>query len=723
MKKLLTENSRTEFLKNLLKNHLVIILFYFIFTIIFTFPNLLNFENVITYRTDSYVFLSTFFWYNHSLSNLESLDLWWIFWNDYQFYPIGAFTGGIGSFNSILSPILFLIVDSYVKVFNIFILFGFVLSGYGSFLLAKHLTKNYFAAIIAGLVFGFGVYHAIHYELSHLSLISTQFIPFTLLYLIKTREQKNKKNPIIAGIFLFFVLIISFNTGLFMLIFLFSYIIYLIFKKEKFQVHSKIVIILIIGIFLSMPLYYGHYVATKENPSPFSHPLSQFIGWSSSPTDYFLPTKSSLLYQNVSDSKWIPELGERSAFLGYSAIILALICIIKTDRLKKEFWIISGVVLAVISFGPFFKIFTFNTGIPLPYLLVYDLPYFELFRVMSRASIFVTLSFSILVAYGTNEILKLKQFPNNKQILVFSLLVFLVGLELLVSFPLAEKPEVPEIYSEIGAKERDFVVLESPIGRIADNISIGLESNYEYLFYQTIHGKPIYSGGYVRVPNETQRYVQTYFLNQFIWNQPSHDIIDQNLSEFGVSILNYFDIGYVIVHYYADQQLNDYLISKNCGNGKNLCIQEHMTKKWIPQTKATLFEIFSKPPDYEDEELFAYKVPKSNSTTPFILLGEGWSPLIGDYRTFDESGIIKLINPQDKSINVTMNFQTQSVNPINLIVQFNGEKISTMKIISDIQIPVLTLELFPGENLIKLEKEKNSNIYTEEIKFTKIFLD
>jgi len=57
------------------------------------------------------------------------------------------------------------------------------------------------------------------------------------------------------------------------------------------------------------------------------------------------------------------------------------------------------------------------------------------------------------------------------------------------------------------------------------------------------------------------------------------------------------------------------------------------------------------------------------------------------------------------------------------MVQFNGEKISTMKIISDIQIPVLTLELFPGENLIKLEKEKNSNIYTEEIKFTKIFLD
>ncbi len=723
MKKLLTENSRTKFLKNLLKNHLIIIFFYSVFTIIFTFPNFLDFEKVNTYYTDFYIFLSTFFWYNHSIENFESLDLWWIFWNDYQFYPIGAFTGGVGSLSSFLSLILSPIVESYVKVYNSLIFFGFVFSGYGTFLLAKRVTNNYFASIIAGLVFAFGAYHAAHYSLGHLALLSTQFIPFTILYLIKTREQKDKKNPIIAGIFLFFVLIMSFNTGLFMLIFLFSYIIYLIFKKEKFQVHSKLVIILIIGIFLSMPLYYGHYVASKENPSPFSHPLSQFIGWSSSPTDYFLPTKSSLLYQNVSGSEWIPELGEKSAFLGYTAIILALICIIKTDRLRKEFWIISGVVLAIISFGPFFKIFIYNTGIPLPYLLVYDLPYFELFRVMSRASIFVTLSFSILVAYGANEIFKLKQFPDNKQILVFSLLVFLIGLELLVSFPSAEKLEVPEIYEKIATDKRDFVVLESPIGRIPDNISIGLESNYEYLFYQTVHEKPIYSGGYVRVPNETQSYVQTYFLNQFIWNQPSHDIIDQNLGEVGVSILNYFDIGYVVVHYHADQQLNDYLIARNCEYGKNLCIQDHMTKKWIPQTETTLFEIFSKPPDYEDEELFAYKVPKSNSTTPFILLGEGWSPLIGDYRTFDESGIIKLINPQDKSIDVIMNFQTLSVNPISLIVQFNGEKISTMKIISDIQSPVLTLELLPGENLIKLEKEKSSNIYTEEIKFTKIFLN
>ena len=214
MKQSLTENSRTKFFKNLLKNHLAIIFFYYIFTIIFTFPNLLNLENVFTHHSDHYLFLSTFFWYDYNLSNLESFNLWWIFWNDYQFYPIGGFTGSLGSLSSFLSLVLMPIVDSYVKVFNILVLVGFVLSGYGSFLLAKHVTKNYFAAIIAGLVFGFGVYHAAHYELSHLGLLSTQFIPFTILYLIKTREEKNKKNPLIAGIFLFFVLTISFNTGL-----------------------------------------------------------------------------------------------------------------------------------------------------------------------------------------------------------------------------------------------------------------------------------------------------------------------------------------------------------------------------------------------------------------------------------------------------------------------------------------------------------------------------
>ncbi|MCH8272258.1 MAG: hypothetical protein IIB41_03280, partial [Candidatus Marinimicrobia bacterium] len=95
-------------------------------------------------------------------------------------------------------------------------------------------------------------------------------------------------------------------------------------------------------------------------------------------------------------------------------------------------------------------------------------------------------------------------------------------------------------------------------------------------------------------PNETQSYVQTYFLNQFIYSQSSNDIIDQNLNEVGISILDYFDVGYVIVHYYADAQLNDFVHTRNCGNGEFLCIQEHLTEKWIPQTKDTLHEIFSK---------------------------------------------------------------------------------------------------------------------------------
>jgi len=223
------------------------------------------------------------------------------------------------------------------------------------------------------------------------------------------------------------------------------------------------------------------------------------------------------------------------------------------------------------------------------------------------------------------------------------------------------------------------------------------------------------------VPNETQSYVQTYFLNQFIYSQPSNDIIDQNLNEVGISILNYFDIGYVIVHYYADQQLNDYLISRNCGNGKNLCIQEHMTKKWIPQTKATLFEIFSKPPDYEDEELFAYKVPKPTSDTPFLVLYEGWNPFIENYRTFNEFGIIKIINPQINPVNLEINIDLFSLQENDLELYFNDEKILVETVYKNSTMSTGNLKLNSGESLLKLKhiNDHEAN-FVEKIRITRI---
>ena len=146
-----------------------------------------------------------------------------------------------------------------------------------------------------------------------------------------------------------------------------------------------------------------------------------------------------------------------------------------------------------------------------------------------------------------------------------------------------------------------------------------------------------------------------------------------------------------------------------------------MTEKWIPQTKDTLYEIFSKSPDYEDEKLFAYKVQKPTSNTPFLVLGEGWSPFVENSRTFNEFGIIKIINPQINSVNLEINIDLFSLQKNDLELYFNNEKILVETVYENSTISTGNLKLNSGENLLTLKHiDDHESNFAEKIIITRI---
>jgi len=128
------------------------------------------------------------------------------------------------------------------------------------FLLTKHLTKNYYASIVAGIIFSFGIYHLWHGE-RHVELLPLQFIPLSVLFLIKTVESKKIKDPIIGGIFLALGLISSVYLGFFHLLFFIPLILYFILTKRNLKILFRIAILLILFTSLAIPFVYGHYLA------------------------------------------------------------------------------------------------------------------------------------------------------------------------------------------------------------------------------------------------------------------------------------------------------------------------------------------------------------------------------------------------------------------------------------------------------------------------------
>jgi len=217
----------------------------------------------------------------------------------------------------------------------------------------------------------------------------------------------------------------------------------------------------------------------------------------------------------------------------------------------------------------------------------------------------------------------------------------------------------------------------------------------DYVYYQNIHEKQIISGHQSRPPSETANYVRTYFLNQFIGDQQPRDIVEQDLKEVGISLFDYFDIGYVIVN--TD-------LSRTFPKNES----PYVSKIWLPQTKSILLDIFSKPPDFIDDRLFAYKVPEPNSNSPFIVLGDGWSGLKKDYvRKIGEYSEIKIINPTSETTDVTLEIRFKPTEEREITLLFNGNKISNYSVDKNTpNIVTPPLRLNPNENHLSILQSK-----------------
>ena len=367
---------------------------------------------------------------------LFSWDLWWFkravldlgttpFFSGEVHYPYGASL----LFHS-LAPALCLIALPFTTAFGVAVAYnvlafaGFWLSGYGAYRLSAYVlrdlepagetTATRLAAFLGGAAWAFGAYHFAHL-LGHLEIASPQWLPFFVLFLVKSWREPGWASPLAAGFFLVMTGLTAWYYWLHLLCFAGLFIVYHLIVDRPPRVYAALVRTsaalgignLVLSPWLAPMVLHGSSAALPDH-------RGQILALSADLVSPFVPS-----FQHPLWGKWLTplqlrlmpdgNLSESTLFVGYTSLALAAIASIgRRDR--SRFWLVAFLFFWVMSLGPLLHaggrlVTLFDQPIPMPFLVLSALPSMATFRGTSRFFALGALALGVLTALGSRRLL------------------------------------------------------------------------------------------------------------------------------------------------------------------------------------------------------------------------------------------------------------------------------------------------------------------------------
>jgi hypothetical protein len=591
------------------RKHLIVVGLYTLLTLALTWPWAANFTTAFpgsqTWAFDESTFIWNIWRFKHNILDLRQSPLYTtdIFW------PLGiSLVLYTYNFLNALLGLPLLLGFNLPLASNMTLLFAYVFSGYGCYLLLVYLLREqkqnslrlHLAAFVGGASYAFLASRAIFAALGHYDIVSTEFIPFFTLFFIKSLREPGLKNPILAGIFAALCLLAEMIFGVFLLflgLILFAYHLkptarrkpaaYLldnsldILERSSPRLYHLLALtprLLILG--LTIALLWGPVMLPILRA--FTQGDFDLSGWgeslklSADLVGWFTPTDLHPLW----GSDWPQRLRQvqegtapfsdvNTVFLGYGLLVLALIGALTAYR-RAKMWLAGAVVFAVFTLGPLLQIrgrFLFpldnllreqnipqDITFPLPFALLHYIPIIRANRVPARFSVVLGLALAVLASYGAFWLLgKIK---GSRPILITAtglLVMFALFDQLALPMPLTSA-RVPEVYRDIGAEAGDFALMQLPLGWRNSFGVFGAERT-QLQYYQHIHRKPMIGGNISRAPEFKFDYYrriplfQAFARTQLPQSDPAvdPDTLAQAKAQ-AADLMTLYNVGYLVIH-------------------------------------------------------------------------------------------------------------------------------------------------------------------------------
>ena len=470
---------------------------YFILTLIMLYPFSIlnaNTELIGIDGGDTYQGLWNLWWVKHSVLSFTNP-----YYTNYIFYPIGTdlYAHSLSPLAGLFS-IPFQLAFGLVFSYNMLVILSFVLAGYGTYRLAYYITMEKKASFFSGLVFGFSSYHFAR-AWGHLNLVSIQWIPFYVLFLLKLRKKYSLNNVFFTVLFLVLsTLWADFHYAVFLGFFTLMVLVYdLLFNRKQIRKYL-LKLGITIGIFFGLmaliigPLFYG--MLTGKYDYATAPPNDQLI-YSADLLGFFVPTFLNPFFGGYAQDviSHFSDAGiESVVYVGYTIWALAIIALLKFWKATK-FWLLGAFSFIILSLGPILHIFgsssftSFHVNISLPGLLLFSV--LPIPRAPSRFILMSMLCLAILSAitikHANTKITKLKHGKVVDLLFVVLLSVAFLTEVNMLPYPIVENTSVPSFYSDLAKMNGDFSILDLP-----QNYDV----NNRYMYYGTISEKPLVGG-------------------------------------------------------------------------------------------------------------------------------------------------------------------------------------------------------------------------------------
>jgi hypothetical protein len=501
-------------------------------------------------------------------------NLWWlrdrlitranadIFHSGWMFHPVQVNLAfyTLTPLNGLLSIPLQLGL-TLVVANNLVLLAAFVLAAYGAYLLVldqrgwidgTHGSREgaapaaiwFMGALLGGAIYAFASAKLFYASLGQFNIASSQWIPFCILYLLRMARpgavapeaatRMRLRAAAFAALFFGFQLWAELTYASFLLIFAALLFAWQIVAACPRTGRSWLDLLLPYALFGALagvallPLLWAMAPDLRVEGDFFASGGGFADVFSADLMGYLFPTRLHPLWGGWLATLPFPNDKGQHIFLGYSAMILSglgLWGLGRRNRALAWLWGLSLLLFFLLTLGPTLRWGGLDTGVPGPFALVSQLPFFSGNRYPSRYSVMLLATTAVLSGLGLVWLLSAGARGEGRKALhpwraaVLALLFGVMLFEhLSAPLPLSDF-RIPDIYRRLAQEPGDFAILELPTGwrngaRVLGKADLLIMMQQ---WWQTEHGKRRLGGNTSRNPEyKFQYFTQAPLLGDLI---------------------------------------------------------------------------------------------------------------------------------------------------------------------------------------------------------------
>ena len=196
----------------------------------------------------------------------------------------------------VLGAPLYFISNNPVIAYNFLIFLGFILSGFGCYLLIKELTGSRWGGLAGGLFFAFCPYKIS--ELVHVHIFFSAFLPFMMLYFYRYLKSGKIKHLFLMGFFFLIQSLSSWHYLIFCGLALFMLVLWVAAFSRNRKDWLKLAYVLaalLISLIIIIPFAIPYFRAYSRLPD-FERSIDEAKQFSAIPGDYLRVLPESLIY-------------------------------------------------------------------------------------------------------------------------------------------------------------------------------------------------------------------------------------------------------------------------------------------------------------------------------------------------------------------------------------------------------------------------------------------